>query len=372
MQETSNHKSSTAKKNRPGWTTLGLVGLIAAAAIGICAATAFLQARAAEAARSAAEAHQSAAIAAKSTLPEKSTRIVVPGKVEPIEGQLNLAFDTPGVLRHMNVEEGDWAAKDKVLAELVNDEIRARFDAAKHEAERAAARCTMLDNGARKEDIEEARADLNRTTAWVAYFERLVTARESLQKQRAIAVEELLEVRQRFEEAQKQRDAAAARLNRLLAGTRVEEKDMARAEAAAAGAKVKELAAALERTRLRAPRAGKVLRVLRREGESVMGVEASPVILLADINRLQIRAEVDERQVDFVKVGGKVKFHPFGVPDHIHEAKIIRTNSLMGRKTITSDDPREKFDTRVFEVIIDVPDPKAVLINQRVDVTILE
>lgn len=299
-------------------------------------------------------------------------RIVVPGKVEPIEGQLNLAFDTPGVLRLLNVEEGDWVEKGKLLAELVNDEIQARLEAARHDADRARARRLMLDNGSRKEDIDEAKADLNRTTEWVGYFEKLVASRENLQKQRAIAVEELLEFRQRFAEAQKQRDAAAARLSRLLAGARIEERAMARAEAAGAEARVKELAAALERTRLRAPRSGKALRVLRREGESVMGVEASPVVLLADIHRLQIRAEVDERQVDFVKVGGPVRFNVFGQSNKVFDAKIVRTNSLMGRKSIASDDPREKFDTRVFEIIVNVPDPKAVLINQRVDVTILE
>lgn len=351
---------------RFGWMGVGL----ALAALALVGCFAFLAGRLK--ANDAPATEKADAATAKTSYRANERRIVVPGKVEPIDGQLNLAFDTPGVLRNLAVEEGQWVDKGKLLAELVNDEIQARLDAAKHEAERATARMTMLDNGSRKEDIEEARADLNRTTEWVGYFERLVAARESLQKQRAIAVEELLEFRQRFAEAQKQRDAANARLNRLLAGARQEEKDMARAEAAGAQARVRELAAALERSRLRAPRDGKILRVLRREGESVMGVEASPVILLADILRLQIRAEVDERQVEFVKVGGNVRFNVFGSTGRIHDAKIVRINGLMGRKTIASDDPREKFDTRVFEIIIDVPDPKAVLVNQRVDVTVLE
>src|SRR4051794_35859278 len=37
-----------------------------------------------------------------------SVKIVIPGKVEAVAGELQLALDTPGVIRKLTVDEGDW------------------------------------------------------------------------------------------------------------------------------------------------------------------------------------------------------------------------------------------------------------------------
>lgn len=336
--------------------------MLVLAATGATAAYAFISAQAAPTAPATSRTADAAAA--------REDRLVVPGKVEPVEGQLNLAFDVPGVLRRIRVAEGDEVEAGATLAELVNDELQARLEGARHEREQMAAKLSMLQNGARKEDRDEARAELGRAQAAVTYFEKLLPNRENLQHRQAIALDELLEFRLRAEEARKQRDVVAARLQRLEAGTRAEELAMAQAAQAAADAHVREVAAALDRTRLRAPRRGKVLRVLRREGESVMGVEAMPVILMADMRHLQIRAELDESQYTVVHPGLAVEIRPWGAQDRTIDGKLIRITDLMGRKQLLTDDPREKVDTRVLEVIIAPAVQDRLLINQRVDVMI--
>jgi hypothetical protein len=91
---------------------------------------------------------------------------------------------------------------------------------------------------------------------------------------------------------------------------------------------------------------------------------------MADVRRLQIRAEMDETQIPYAKPGVVVRFSPYGVKEVVYEGTLTRVNDLMGRKQLTTDDPREKVDVRVLEVIVTPKDAADLRINQRVDVFI--
>src|SRR5262249_36180677 len=134
-------------------------------------------------------------------------------------------------------------------------------------------------NGPRPEEIEQTRSELEALKTTHEYYEKILKNRQVMRNGNAASHEEVLEFQMRADESRKRRDATDARLKLLLAGTREEEIAMAVAAQAAAEAKVKEITAVLERTRLRAPSPGKALRLLRREGEAVVALEATPLIL---------------------------------------------------------------------------------------------
>src|SRR5205085_4762793 len=62
----------------------------------------------------------------------------------------------------------------------------------------------------------------------------------------------------------------------------------------------------LEQTRIRAPAAGTVLQVLVKAGELAGPALEGGVVTLGDISSLRVRAEVDERDIEKVKVGQRV------------------------------------------------------------------
>jgi multidrug resistance efflux pump len=298
-----------------------------------------------------------------------SHRVVALGKVEPVDGELQLALDTAGRLRQVFVDEGEWVKKDQLLAELVNDELVARQAGARHEVAHALANLTMLHNGSRKEEIDEVRAEAGEQKALLDHQLLLLKRRETLISTRAVTEEDVQEARSRVLATGKRREAVAAKLARLVAGTRAEEIEMAQATLELQKAHVEELRAALDRTRLLAPTDGRIIRLLHRQGEGVAG-EAEPILVFADTRYLQVRAEVDESQVSQVCVGAVVQVKTRDKDCRECVGRVQRIADGMGRKQILTDDPREKVDTRVLEVIIALENPDGLRPSQRVDVVI--
>jgi multidrug resistance efflux pump len=261
----------------------------------------------------------------------------------------------------------DWFEKGQLLAELANDELAARVEVARYDLAQTQARLEMLLAGPRQQQIDEARADLEANTATAAHLQRM---RERLLARNAATVEEVLDLQSRAETARKQQEAAEARLQLLLAGTRPEEIAMARAGGRLTQSRLSEAIAAFERTRLKATSAGRAMRVLRRAGEAVAVTEASPVLLVADTRQLQVRAEVEQSQATSLRVGMPVTASVPGLPDRTYKGTIARILDLMGRKQIHTEDPFEKVDSHILEVIVPLEDAGQLRINQRVDVMI--
>jgi len=194
--------------------------------------------------------------------------------------------------------------------------------------------------------------------------------RERLFARKAASQEEVLDIQSRVDVNTKELEAATARWERLKTGPRQQEISGAEAAVRAARARLRETTIAHERSRLKAPRAGCVLRLLRGEGESVSGNDQTPVLVAADPRELEVRAEVDESQARLVREGLESSI---SIPGHegIAFAGTVRRNAdTMGRKAIRSDDPLENVDSRVLEVIVSLAKPGSLRINQCVTVSV--
>ena len=98
---------------------------------------------------------------------------------------MNLSITLPGMLAKVYVEEGQWFEKGQVLAELMNEDLIARVDIATHELTQAEARLELLTLGSRKEEIDEARAQVEGLSSQHAYLSNLKRMREQLFSRRA-------------------------------------------------------------------------------------------------------------------------------------------------------------------------------------------
>ena len=193
---------------------------------------------------------------------EKLVTSVQAGEVRA-KRQVGIRATTAGRVSRISVSKGDRVEKGKLLVELENRTLRARFDLARANLEvgRSAVRSAEL---------------------------RLVNAERNLARAKKLASKGVVS-RQALERAQAERDMAAEAL------------ESAKANMAQLEASVKVALAALEETRMRAPFAGLVAQVHVEEGETL--VAGTPVLELVDDSGLTVVAPVDEADASTLATG---------------------------------------------------------------------
>jgi HlyD family secretion protein len=238
-----------------------------------------------------------------------------------------------------------------VLARLDDRVARARAARAQAALDAARARRDAAFRGSRGAEIRavEAEADAARAQARNDATERARADR--LLGSQAITSAEAERLRSGAEAAAARAAAAEARLAMVREGTRGELKRAALAEVAAVEAELEEARVVLAQTELRAPADGVVLRRHVEVGEQVSLMPPTIVLNLANLDRLQVRAEVDEEDIARVGVDqiGFVRADAFG--ERRFPGRITRVMRDLGRKAVRNDDPRARVDTRVLEVI---------------------
>jgi hypothetical protein len=92
---------------------------------------------------------------------------------------------------------------------------------------------------------------------------------------------------------------------------------------------------------------------------------------MADTSRFRVRAFVEELDAPNVRVGQQAVITVDGLPGREFHGPVTRLNPRMGPKTLWSDHPTERQDTRTREVWIDLDEPTSGLVlGLRVDVFI--
>ena len=166
---------------------------------------------------------------------------------------------------------------------------------------------------------------------------------------------------------------AAADARRLsgVNGGRREDVLVAQAQVRAAIARREQARTALDRLTVRAPIAGTVLQVKYRAGEyynpaAANGASADPLVILGDTRTLRTRIDVDERDVARVKLGatGYVSLSAFA--DRRFAGKVVEIGRRMGRKNVRTDDPVERLDVKILEVVMQLDRPDGLVPGIRV------
>jgi ABC exporter DevB family membrane fusion protein len=279
------------------------------------------------------------------------TALVAPARVEPIHDPVQLAFETAGRIAEIAVDEGDAVKAGQVLARLDDRMARARVAAAEAGLAQARARHLLARRGPRAEDVAAARADADAATASAEHRARDQARSAQLGKVGALAnvVVDADDAAARIAGAQA--TAATARYQALARGTRAEQIEEAAAAIQLAQAELDAAKVALDQTLLRAPSDGVILRRTGEVGALVTLMTFAPVLAMADLGQLELRAEVDEADVARVAVGQAAYATADAFGDQRLPVKVTRITRELGRKTVRDDDPRARVDTRVLEVI---------------------
>jgi multidrug efflux pump subunit AcrA (membrane-fusion protein) len=268
------------------------------------------------------------------------------GEVEPASETIAIGTDLAGLIAAVHVRPGERVAAGAALLSL--DDRRLRAAVAEAEAALAVLRANREEAEA---SLASAEAERWRATLDAERFRTLVRG-------------ELAASRQRLETA----EAEARKAEATVA--------LARARIAAAGAAIRQAEAALARVRvdldktvLRAPIAGTVLRVDARPGEYALPGAAEPLIVFGDLSVLHVRVQVDEIDAPRLRGSGSAAAFLRGDGTRSAELAFVRIEPLARPKRFLSNAPGERVDTRVVEAIYRLaPDALPVQVGQMLDV----
>ena len=163
------------------------------------------------------------------------------------------AFQRPGRIVRVLVDEGDRVRAGDLLAALDRDDLDRRREVLAARVSEARATLAELERGPRQETIRAQRAAVAELRARAASADAQARRRRSMIDEGAISADEVDVFEREAEAVAARRDAARARLDELEAGSRTEHVDAQRARVAALIAELAAIDVELSRTELRAP-----------------------------------------------------------------------------------------------------------------------
>ncbi len=293
--------------------------------------------------------------------------VVASGIVEPVTKELVLGFETSGVIDTVFVAEGDRVEKGQPLARLRNGMEKAQLEEAQANAQAARMEFEKLTNGSRPEEKGEALAQERRAFKVYEQYRDEATRRQRLWQQDAISREDLERAQRDMDVARQEYVAATQQLKLVEDMYRREDVAKAGYQLAAADSAVGVARAALERMELRAPVSGTVLHVHGEPGEVFSLFAPSPVISVGDISALNVRAEVDERDIGRIRVGQVAFVRADAYGSEKFNGKVGRVVLSLTPKRLRTGNPSEPVDRSVLEVLIALDAPGPLVSGLRVD-----
>lgn len=254
------------------------------------------------------------------------------GRVDIEGGVIRLAARRDGVIAEVLVEEGARVKRGQVLALL--DDKTARRNLALAERE-----------------VRQVEQERERSAVELAAAEREITRLEPLARNETVPRQEL----------DRARDARA--LAKVAVQTALASIQTARARQDVAAREVEE-------RKVVAPLDGQVIQRQARPGNGVSTLNVTPLFLFVpDVLRI-VRAELEEQYLSVVAPNQAVEIVLEADPGKTWRGAVLRLGRVVGART-PSDDPAEKQDNRVVEVVVSLEDAQALLIGQRVVVRFL-
>ena len=292
---------------------------------------------------------------------------VAPGRVEARTGAAKVSSQITANLAQLVVAAGDAVEKDEIVAALDDSEQLARLKSARSEVE---FRQTERDNSVNsllqndRRNAEDAVADAT---------DALQAARAELDKAQLAARRgtpnsgDITAKRTAVSAADSRLVAAAAALRSVISSgtspkpTRTESAlALARAELAAAQA-------AWQKTIVRAPFAGRVLRTCKITGELAAATPEDPIIALGDLASLRVRAELDERDVGKIEIGQTAHIKTDALPEYSFKGRVSHVALETAPKKIGARQNGPQQTENVIEVIVDLEGGAPLLPGMRVD-----
>ncbi|MEK7823549.1 MAG: efflux RND transporter periplasmic adaptor subunit [Candidatus Eisenbacteria bacterium] len=241
-----------------------------------------------------------------------TSRVKAPGTIEP-KTQVKISADVPGKVIRLAVAEGDRVRKGQQLLQLDDTQYRAIWNQT---------RATLSSARAR---LADARASLK-------------VVEDNYVRQRALFEQKLL--------SQAEWDRATATVETARSAAATAQEEIARAEAALAASSDN-----LNKCRFVAPFDGVVSALNVEQGEIVMiGTMNNPgtqILVVSDLARMLVRADVDEADIVDIHFGQKTKITVDALPDTSFPGTVTEIGNTAKRSLTGGSDGQTNFEIQV-------------------------
>ena len=311
--------------------------------------------------------HRGHAVAASPASVIREGWMAAPGRVEAVSEEIRVSSELSGRLLRVPVEEGDRVQSGQVLAQIENADYVARVAEAEATLGERQAELARTIHGAREQERHAAEATLEAAKAVLDNAGREAERRRVLVERDMVSHDEAERYERAHQVAQAEYERAKQEFSLVEADAREEDRRKAEAAVAVAQAQLAEARAYLEKTYLRSPLEGVVLRKLRHAGESVSTQFDSPVVTLADDSSLRVRLDVDESDVAKLFVGQKAFVTADAYAGQKFTGQVIRVGRILGKKNVRTDEPSERVDTKILETLMELDAGQRLPLGLRVD-----
>lgn len=339
---------------RMGKTALWLVGFVGGAAAGAFVWTTWIEPAAAPPVRAAGQ--------------SREWRTAAPGIVEARVAEVRLAAAMPARIVSIPVKAGDRVKEGDLLVQLDDQEEAARVrmaeaNVALRKVERDSA--VNEDTNARRqaEDtvskldaaVKERQADIDALNA----MQRNAAERDAKLKDAQTGLTQLQDALQKAKQTQAN----------LTAPGNPTATSRADATLAVANAELSLAQAALAKTRITAPFAGTVLKLLKTRGEMASPSVEDAILTFGDQTQLRVRAELSELDIGRVKVQDRVTIVSDAMSERPLTGHVVSVSSSLGPRRIGANAAASgPLWPNVREVIIELDDATSLIPGLHVDI----
>ena len=290
-----------------------------------------------------------------------------PGRVEPGSGEIRVGSSLLGKVAEVPVEINDKVEDGQLLIRLDDEEARANLAAA--EADEGLARNQRDDNpktsGRRRvSNAEDAVYSAEREVTG-AQFE--LDAALAGKARGETTDQQLADARSRLKRAQKRVERERLEYAQAQAKSNLPAPNRFEAALTKARANVALAASQLDKTRIRAPRAGTVLQLNAKEGEIVAPSPEVALAVVGDMSTVHVKAEVDDGEVAKISVGQKAYVRSINYPGRNFDGRVKELAPTMATPRISARGPRRPTDIEVLEMTIELDGDVPLLPGMRVD-----
>ncbi len=240
-----------------------------------------------------------------------TARVRAPGKIEP-RTQVKVSADIPGKVLRLAVKEGDRVRRGQLMLQIDDTQYRALQDQA---------RAALASAQARQREAQAA----------------LKVAESNFGRQRTLFDEKLLSTAE-WDQASTAHESA-----RSLGATTSE--DVTRARAALEGASDN-----VSKCRFLAPFDGVVSALNVEQGEIVitgtMNNPGTQILVVSDLSRMLVRADVDETDVVDLRLGQKAKITVDALPDTSFTGTVTEIGNT-AKRSLTGTEGQTNFEVKV-------------------------
>ena len=295
---------------------------------------------------------------------DKRWLAVAPGKVEPPSGIIKVAAPAIGIVAKVMVKVNDTVFAGEPLILLNDDEIMARYAAA--EAQAGMRRRLRDEQNVTGKALERRRAEDAVAEAETAAFDAQATVDKAAAQWRATGAPAatLTNARSALVRAQ---DELAKRKDQLrgidapLPTPNEAQTTSARGDLALARVN-------LEKLRIRAPIDGTILQININPGELAAPSALQPLLSIANLSTLNVRAELDERDISEIKVGQTASVRAAAFPGKEFAGTVMSIAPMVEPSRLSARGSNSRADVDAVEVVVKLTQPGPLATGMKVDV----